>query len=142
MGITIYSKNISNDLGYGGFYHLRKTIASLCPTELKEHYMLLTDHYFDIQLEDPGFKKYDAKTEKIYQLYRKDYGKVIDFLWTPDTDCTLTYGTAKQLMKVIADYDNDIIYGYSGRGDSAMKFKDFKDILKDAVDTKSSWGWR
>ena len=43
MGITIYSKNVSHDLGSGGFYRLRKTIAGLCPDEIKNHYMLLAD---------------------------------------------------------------------------------------------------
>ena len=57
MGITIYSRNKSNDLGCGGFYRLRKTIASLCPKDIKDHYLLLADHYYDIQIEDPGLKK-------------------------------------------------------------------------------------
>lgn len=142
MGLTIYSKNLSNDLGSGGFYRLRKTIAGLCPDEIKKHYMLLADHYYDIQIEDPGFKKYDAETERIYQKYRSKYGKVIDFLWAPDLDYELTYGTAGQLLRLIGDYDDAIIYGYAGWGDNAMRFHHFKEILADAYQTKSKWGWR
>ena len=143
MGMTIYSKNKNYDLGFGGFYRLRKAIAKLCPEDIKEHYMLLADHYFDIQIEDPGFKKYDEKTEKIYQKYRsKTYGKVIDFLWAPDLECKLTYGTAKNLLKAIGDYDDDVIYGYAGWGEHAMRFHHFKEILQDAYDTKTKWGWR
>lgn len=141
MGLTIYSKNLSNNLGSGGFYRLRKTIAGLCPDEIKNHYMFLADHYFDIQIADPGFKNYDAETERIYQKYRSKYGKVIDFLWAPDLDCELTYGTAGQLLRLIGNYDDSIIYGYAGWGDKAMRFHDFKEILADAYQTKSKWGW-
>lgn len=141
MGLTIYSRNLSYDLGSGGFYRLRKTIAGLCPDEIKEQYYLL-DNFYDIQKKDPGFVKYDMKTEQLYARYRKDYGKVIDFLWASDVEFTLTYGTAGQLLKLIGDYDNDILYGYAGWGEHAMRFHHFKEILQDAYDTKSKWGWR
>ena len=142
MGITIYSKNLSHYLGSGGFYRLSKTIASLCPEDIKDHYMLLADHYYDLQLQDPGFKNYDLKTEELYQKYLRKYGKIIDFLWAPDIECKLTYGTAGQLLNLIGNYDDDHIYGYAGWGDKAMRFQDFKNILTDAYTTKTKWGWR
>ena len=103
MGLTIYSKHLSHDLGSGGFYRLRKTIAELCPDDIREHYMLLADHYFALQSIDPGLKNYDSKTERIYQKNRVKYGKVIDFLWASDLECKLTYGTAGQLLHIIGD---------------------------------------
>ena len=139
MGITIYSRNISHDLGAGGFFRLRKTIAMLCPDEIRDHYMRLADGYYDLMHD--GFEEYDKETEQIYQKYRKAYGKVIDFLYAPDTGARLSYGTAGQLLKLIGDYDNDVIYGYAGWGDRAMRFHHFKEILQDAYATKTRWGW-
>ena len=142
MGICIYSKHKSNNLGYGGFYQLRKTIASLCPEEIRKHYMRLADGYYSVAAEDPGFVEYDKETEKLYVKYKAKYGKVIDFLYAPDTDAVLTYGTAKDLLRIIGEYDDDIIYGYAGWGDKAMRFRDFKEILQDACENKAKWGWR
>ena len=142
MGLTIYSKHLSHDLGSGGFYRLRKTIAERCPDDIREHYMLLADHYFALQSIDPGLKNYDSKTERIYQKNRVKYGKVIDFLWASDLECKLTYGTAGQLLHIIGDYDDNIIYGYAGWGDKAMRFHHFKEILTDAYQSKSKWGWK
>ena len=142
MGICIFSKNVSNDLGYGGFQRLRKTIAGLCPSEIANHYNYLLDNLIHLSLHKNESDAYDARTDVLYNKYRKKgYGKVIDFLYSPDTDATLTYGTAKQLLKVIGDYDDNIIYGYAGWGDDAMRFHHFKEILKDAAETKTKWGW-
>lgn len=142
MGITIYSKNLSYNLGPGGFCRLRKTIAGLCPDEIRDHYVQLADHYFDLRAADPGFVHYDMGTEQIYQKYRKKYGKVIDFLYASNVDCSLTYGTARQLLDLIGDYDDDIVYGYAGWGDKAMRFRNFRAILEDACKTRKKWGWK
>ena len=52
-------------------------------------------------------------------------------------DAEMTYGTAKQLLSVIGDYDDDVIYGYAGWGKDAARFRDFKELLQDAADTKN-----
>lgn len=141
MGVTIYSTNCSNDLGSGGFLRLRKTIASLCPDDIKEHYLRLTDHEREIQIKDPDFTEYDAKTAELYLKHKTAYGKVIKFLWASDVEARFSYGVAKQLLKLIGSYDDNAVYGYAGWGDKAMRFKDFKAILKDAAETKTYWGW-
>ena len=143
MGICIFSKNVSNDIGYGGFKRLRQTVANLCPNEIKNHYNYLQENYIHLLYNKEDLKKYDEETERIYSKYRKKgYGKVIDFLYSPDTGATLSYGTAKQLLKAIGDYNDDIIYGYAGWGDDAMRFHHFKEILEDSYKSKKSWGWR
>ena len=139
MGITIFSKNYSNDMSYSGFRRLRKTIASLIPCdELREHYMLLDDICFSDDKE--FYKKYDAKTEKLYRKYQKKYGKIINFLYCSDCEGKFGPHTASALLNLIGDYDDDQIYGYPG-WNKPMNFEYFKDILKDAKDTKSNWGW-
>lgn len=142
MGITIRSKNKSIDMGCGGFLRLRRTVSELCPEEISKHYAELINNYIHFQYDTEACKKYDEKTEELYQKYRKKgLGKVFDFLYAQDTDARMTYGTAKQLLKAIGDYDNDQIYGYAGWGDQAARFKDFKEILRDATETKTAWGW-
>lgn len=141
MGITIYSANKSHDLPYGGFIRLRRTIANLCPCEIRDHYLFMVDHYIELIYHEEELNKYNAKTEELYVKHKQRYGKVIDFLYAPDTDAELTYGTAKQILAVIGDYRDDKIYGYAGWGDRAMRFNDFIAILEDAVQSKKKWGW-
>lgn len=142
MGVTIYSANKSHDLPDSGFLRLRRTVASLCPCEMRDHYFRLMDEYRDIIGNEEKLEKYNAKTEELHQKHRKKYGKVFDFLYAPDTDAQLTYGTAKQILAIIGDYQDDAIYGYAGWGDQAMRFNDFVSILEDAAKSKKKWGWR
>ena len=142
MGVTIYSKNISCDIGYGGLFRLRKTVAKLCPQDIRDHYMALVDDYFTLIQNDPGLKLYDAITDNIYAYHQANMRKIIDFLYATDIKARFTYGTAKVLLSLIGEYDDNYVYGYAGWGDCAMKFKDFKQLLEDAVKTKSYWGWK
>lgn len=140
MGVSVYSKNRSIDMGYVGFQRLRKTISELCPKPIAEHYAFLLD---GLIYSSTHKEAYDAKTEYLYEKYRNTpYRKVIDFLYAPDTDADFGYGTAKALLKIIGDYDDDIVYGYAGWGDAAARFKDFRDILEEASINKRKWGWR
>ena len=141
MGIAIKSKRINLNMGYGGFMRLRRTIANLCPDEIKDQYNYMVDNYTHLLYHADELKAFDEKTEKIYEKNKTKYGKVMDFLWAPDTDAKLSYGTAKQLLKIIGDFDDGKIYGYAGWGKDAARFSDFKNLLKDCVETKSSLKW-
>ena len=141
MGITIYSKNLECDLGYGGFRRLRRVVSDLVPCdEIKEHYNYLLDNLFHIAGNKEAEKAYDKRLDELFEKYGRKYRKVMNFLWASDVEAKFNYGTAKKLLEIIGDYDDDHIYGYAGRED-AMKFKDFKEILKDAVESKKKWGW-
>lgn len=50
------------------------------------------------------------------------------------------YGACKELLKIIGDYDDNVLYGYIGRPDCA-KFRDFKAILQDCADNKCDMIW-
>lgn len=139
MGVTIKSLNCRIDLGYGGFLRLRKTVAELCCEEIKNHYFYLLDNRGQLSKEE--LDEYVKKTEKIYNKYKKTHGKVMKFLYAPDTDAELPYGVAKQLLSIIGNYDNKEIYGYAGWGDEAARFKDFKEILQDCADNKCKLYW-
>ena len=127
-------------MGYGGFLRLRRTIASLCPEDIYQHYDKLVNHENDIW-ESGGWTIYDTKTEELLHKYRQKYGKVIMFLYAEDAGAKMTYGTAQQLLKIIGDYDNSQIYGYVGWKKDAARFSDFKELLQDAAESKKYWGW-
>ena len=142
MGLTIRSKNHSIDIGSGGFFRLRMNIAGITNKEISDHYKVLASEEY-IYMVYHGFEDYDKKTEELYERYRKEYGKVIDFLYAPDTKAKMTYGCAKQILKAIGDRTdmNEMVIGYAGWGEYAARFKDFRKILEDAAETKRGFWW-
>ena len=140
MGVTIYSKNHSIDLGYGGFNNLRKKVAELTGIEIFNHYKELDKGMFlNGEARKKFFKDYNKKISEIEES-QKIHPAILDFLYASDCEGKLTYGKCKQIYKVIKDYDDNILYGYSGRKDCAM-FKDFKGIIKDCIDNKCAMEW-
>lgn len=140
MGVTVESKNHSIDLGYGGFNNLRIKVAELTGKEIGAHYRKLNDGTFLFgQAKVDFFNVYDKKISELEEKHKIPHG-ILDFLYASDCEGKLTYGRCKQIYKVIKDYDDDILYGYSGRKDCAM-FKDFKEIIKDCVDNKRAMKW-
>ena len=142
MGVTISSKNHSIDLGYFGFFRLRQKIAELMGEDVGVHYAKLREsHMFTNKQEEAKYwKKYDEETEAIANRYPKSAWKVFDFLYASDCDGEATYGTCKQILNVIKDYNDNVIYGYAGRADSA-KFSDFKKLLQDCAESKCKMKW-
>jgi len=143
MGLTIYSKHHSIDIGTGGFLRLRMAIANCTNKEISEHYHVLASEEY-IHMVYNGFEEYDKKTEELYEKYRKTYGKVIDFLYASDIEAKMTYGCAKQILRVIGNHPelDNMVIGYAGWGDQAARFRDFRSILEDAAETKKCFGWR
>ena len=142
MGISIYSKNKSIDMGYSGFQRLRRTVSECCPKEIAEHYALLLDGLLYYHAHPEDAKAYDAHTERLYEKYRgTPYRQTINFLYAPDAEAKFGYGTAKALLKVVGDHNDEIVYGYAGRGKDAARFPDFRALLEDACATKTDWGW-
>ena len=135
MGVNVNSKHHDIAMGYFGFQRLRRTVANLCPKEIADHYNYLLDnlHYIAVHKEEG--------IGRLYEMFGKRYGKILNFLYASDCDAEMTYGTAKQLLRVIGDYNDDIIYGYPGHDDKAARFQDFKELLQDAADTKTKWCW-
>lgn len=142
MGVTIDSKNKSIDLGYFGFFRLRRKVAELLGEDVGIHYDELSkSHLFDDkEKEDEYWKKYDEITEFLVERTPKNRRKVFSFLYESDCEGSVTYGTCKQILETIGDYDDDVKYGYAGRPDCAM-FSDFKELLRDCVDTKTKMTW-
>lgn len=142
MGVTIHSKNQSIALSYFGFYRLRKKVAELINEDIAKHYEELGSlHIFPTtDEEDRYWEEYDERTKSIVSECPKNIWKVFDFLYESDTVGSVSYGTCKQILNVICEYDDDVVYGYRGRPDGA-KMKDFKSLLKDCVNSKCKMTW-
>lgn len=143
MGLTIKCKKTGRemDVSYSGFFRLRKKVAELVGQEVGEHYQEL-DEIFRITSseKESALKSYDDETERMIERKALPI-KIADFLYQSDCDGKIRYGACKEILKVIGDYDDSIIYGYAGRENPA-KFKDFKEILQDCVDNKCFMIWR
>lgn len=137
MGVSIYCKKTgkSIDMGYVGFYNLRKKVAELAGGPFAEHYTSLKPFG-----DKEYFEAFNRKTAEILDKKQADI-KIVDFCLQSDCEGRIRYGACKNILKAIGDYDDDIVYGYCGRPDCAM-FKDFKKILEDCVENRCDMVWR
>lgn len=136
MGISISCKKTktSYDLGCGGFFRLRKKVADICCPEFGKMY----SEVIYLRSEEER-NKFDQKLSRLINN-KAINEKVVDFCFQPDTGGSIRYGVCKKIYDAIKGYDDDICYGYAGRPDFFM-FQDFKKLLKECYDNKSSLVW-
>lgn len=140
MGITIKSKNYSIDMGYFGFSGLRRKVANLVGEEIGLHYNHLYDGVFLFgEKKEKFFNEYNKKINELEKKFNITDG-ILDFLYASDCKAKISPKKCKQVYEIIKNYDDDVLYGYSGRKDCA-KFKDFKEIVKDCIDSKCCMEW-
>lgn len=146
MGVTISCRKTgrSIDLGGGGFFNLRNKVSYLVGDPWASHYRKLEDIFrkaFSMSDEErrQAYNAFDAETERLLAEKKVSF-KVVDFLLQPDCEGLIRYGACKELLKIIGDYDDNVLYGYIGRPDCA-KFRDFKAILQDCADNKCDMIW-
>lgn len=141
MGVTIHSKNNSIDLGYGGFNNLRTKVAELAADDIFEHYKKLSDSMYLIgDSRKAFFEVYDKKITEISEAHNGEMDGILHFLYASDCEAEMPVKVLKQIYEVIKDYDDNILYGYVGRPD-CVKFKDFKELVKDCIDSNCSMEW-
>ncbi len=142
MGVTIESKNHYIDLGYGGFMCLRTKVAELAAPDIFEHYKKSIDgmRLYDENERKAFYKSYNAKIAELDRKYNGRMSDILDFLYESDCSAIMDVSHCRSIYEVIKDYDDDILYGYSGRKDCA-KFADFKTIVKDGIDSSDGFSW-
>lgn len=140
MGVTLESINCSLDFGYGGFNNIRTRVAELAAEDIGEHYKHLSDAPFFEEERKLFFEEYDKKIVEISKAHNGEMDGILDFIYASDCDGEMSVDVCKQIYEVIKDYDDKILYGYCGRPDCAM-FKDFKELVKDCVDTDCVMEW-
>lgn len=137
MGVTIENKNRSIDMGYGGFYNLRKNIAGIYSIEFKNLYEEWCRPYSKITNEE-GNKILASFYER--NILTDDDDIVLDFLFASDCEGKISVKGCRRLYKIIKDYDDNICYGYIGRNDCAM-FKDFKSLVEECAKNRIILKW-
>lgn len=140
MGVTIESKRKSIDLGYSGFRKLRSKVAQLSGDDIFKHYEHLNDAPYLSEERKQFFKEYNKQIEVIAEKHNDELNNILDFLYESDCDGEMDVEHCESIYEIIKDYDDNILYGYCGRPDCA-KFKDFKDIVKECIDTKTPMTW-
>lgn len=142
MGVTIESKNHSIDLGGWGFICLRTKVAELAAPDICEHYKKSMDgmRLYDEDERKAFYESYNAKIAELDKKYEGKMSDIIDFLYESDCDAEMDADHCRSIYEVIKNYDDDILYGYSGRKDCA-KFADFKKIVKDGIDSGDGFSW-
>ena len=142
MGVTIESKNHAIDMGYGGFRMLRIKVAELTVPDIFEHYKKSMDgmRLYDADERKAFYKSYNTKIAELDKKYKGKMSNILDFLYESDCDGIMDVPHCRSIYKVIKDYDDDILYGYTGRKDCA-KFADFKAIVKDGIDSGDGFTW-
>jgi len=145
MGVTISCKKTGHgiDMGGGGFMRLRMKVADLVGGPFVCHYHILESPqvmWLSGKDLEAFFNEYDTKTEEFIANGCVNI-QVADFLYQSDCEGCIRYSACKTLLKVIGDYDDNILYGYSGRPDCA-KFADFKRLLQECVENKCDLVWR
>ena len=138
MGVTIESKNRSIDLGYGGFRNLRMKVAELTAPDIYEHYEYLEQ---SVNLDSRERKKFfDVYNQKIEEKYGGKYAYILDFLYASDCNASMDLEHCKSIYDIIKEYDDKVCYGYIGGPDCAM-FSDFKEVIKDAIESGEWIEW-
>ncbi len=143
MGVTLRNKEdyIGIDLGYYGFYKLRQKVADLAGDDIGEHYRKLNQvPIYDTAERMRFLKEYNAKIDELDRKYEGNRTHILDFLYASDCGGTLSVEGCKSLYEVIKNYDDDVLYGYSGRSDCAL-FQDFKKIVKECIENNCEMTW-
>lgn len=135
MGVTLRNKYSSIDLGYGGFARLRETIAKL----YSEEFATLYKDWTSRKIDD---KEGNEKLEMFFVngIFKEKDEVILDFLFASDCSGKMDLTGCRRLLNLIKDYDDDILYGYSGRPDCA-KFKDFKELVESSVKMRTILRW-
>lgn len=146
MGITISGKYKGRrspyelNMSYSTFFRLRCTIARCLDDRLYSHYL----HLIDYRGSEAEWDEYDRITNEIIQQSKIDSVKwkckIVDFLFMPDTNGKISYGTCKRLYSLIKNEPDEDQYGYTMIGDNTMGT--FKMLLKDVYVNGGTLIWR
>lgn len=139
MGVTMYCRKTKDsiDLGMGGLLRLRRRVSDLVGEPWASHYRTLTDG--SVRQDDEWYRQFDIHTAELLQAGKIKL-KTLDFLLQSDESGRIRYGACKQLLQLIGDYDDNILYGYAARPDCA-RFRDFKRLLLQCAEHKCDLVW-
>ena len=139
MGLTITATNAKYefDIGYGGFFRLRKNIALTLDQEFGELYGQLIYCHTPSQFEDN-----DRAIELLINRKHLDekYKDILDFLYMSDCEGQISYKTCKQIYDLICHKNfDDKYFRYAAYAHN--DYEEFKEFLKDCYSHHKNMKW-
>lgn len=142
MGVTITAKNSGFvfDMGYGGFWNIRKNIALALDEDFGISYAAWCMSYIS-----GGDFEWKAKiSERIINkkcLY-EEYEDVLDFLYMPDTKGKISYKTCRKIAGLLEGRMSEL-KGKSFRyaNQAGNDYEDFVKFLKECVRYHRNMRW-
>lgn len=137
MGVTITAVNpkYEFDMGYFGFFRLRKEIAFALNEEFGRNYAELAHCHTQ---ED--YAANDNAANRIIQKNHLDrYADVLDFLYMSDSKGEVGYKTCGNILRLIRDREGGTSFRYG-----AMQHNDweeFKEFLQDCYSHRKKMRW-
>ena len=133
MIITLSANGKKVEIDYLSFIGVRMSIASLCPEEIKQHYLDLARK--PLRNADE-IEAYDKKTMDIYNRY-PNRQKVMEFLYSAEKkDAEFPWETSSQLLTVIGN-NNTAFYQVKNAPGRIVSFKSLRNVLSESARTKS-----
>ena len=141
MGVTITATNAKYDfdMGYGGFFNLRKNIALALDDDFGQIYLR-----FAKCITDEDYKENDRLAKSVINQKHldKQYADVLDFLYASDEGGKIGYRTCKKISDMLerclpALRTKTFRYAnYAGHD-----YEDFIEFLKDCVKYHKNMRW-
>lgn len=142
MGVALGNCKNMIALGYFGFQRLRSKVAELLDEEFGNRYKDIPDVQRQAYQSDNSEKVWEAYNNQLNEIIDRKHlnDNVLDFLFQADCNGKLSYKACRSLYSIIKDYDDDVIYGYSGQK-NPVKFADFKAIVEDCCKHRRQLIW-
>ena len=137
ISITAVHSKYDFDMGYGGFFNLRRNIALALDKDFGENYSNLAICYTRSQFEEN-----DRIAEYIINKKHLDeeYGDIINFLYQADTNGSISYKTCKKIYDLIKDVDfGNKIFRYAAY--AGNDYKEFKEFLLECYSHRRKMRW-
>lgn len=138
MGITLTNSKRTHDfdMGYSGFFNLRKNIAKCLDKEFGELYSQMPcvpDKKFVQQINDLIRNKGLAASENSRM--------VLDFLFETDCEGTCNYKVAGAIYEIIKEVDfGGKIFVYNNLSDG-KDYEHLKEFFKETYSRRLNWSW-
>lgn len=138
MGITITAANpkYEFDMGYFGFFKLRKEIALALDEEFGRNYADLA--YCHTQKE---YAENDKAANRIIRKNHLDrYADVLDFLYMSDSEGEVGYKTCRNILCLIRDRKGGTGFRYGSLQHN--DWEEFREFLQDCYSHHKKMRWR
>jgi len=146
LGITLKGCNISEDVTTSGFFRLRRDISMMLSCDIGRYYdEMITVLRASDYVKKIWEKNINRAVNDYLATQNKSMERVIDFLFAPDTNGRITYGTCRLLIGIIDNNDRETfdntLYGYAGWGDKACRGRNIYNILECCSNNKKPMIW-